>query len=166
MAMEVRCSRVEAVDVARLQLQVQAAPHFIHGGDADGLGRSGSDGERRDGGGRSGWRRECDGEQRGRCFICSGQRTEGSWCIQTLVGCNIVSSFNLQKKKRSAKIGQSRGWWCMRSAGEAAAKAGQNRRHANCILGYSDAWIGSEFRSAAADCRLQTGRPSSVLPRT
>jgi hypothetical protein len=43
MAMEVRCSRVEAVDVARLQLQVQAAPHFIHGGDADGLGRPGLD---------------------------------------------------------------------------------------------------------------------------
>jgi len=30
MAMEVR-GRVEAFDVAGLQLQVQAAPHFIHG---------------------------------------------------------------------------------------------------------------------------------------
>lgn len=40
--MEVRC-RVEAVDVARLQLlQVQAAPHFIHGDAADGLDRMGS----------------------------------------------------------------------------------------------------------------------------
>jgi hypothetical protein len=79
-----------------------------------------------------------------------------------------------ERVEKSVKVAGGGALHLHACADEAAAKAGQIRRQAD--IRYSDARIGSRIsdqrrargrgRERERCCGLQTGRPSSVLPRT